>query len=163
MSPDPRRLVPRTDTLLADPQLAAAGKRLGRGLVKGAVQRVQQRIRDGEVAPPDAVGAVLASLPGTASSLRPVLNATGVLVHTNLGRAPLSSAAVEAIVAAAGTTDVELDLDTGRPGPGRHRARSGTRAGPRPGRARRDRRRLPHPRPARQHRCPVARGRDDEP
>src|SRR3990170_1606886 len=52
---DPRRQVPRTDTLLADPQLTAAGERLGRGLVKGAVQRVQQRIRDGEVAPPDAV------------------------------------------------------------------------------------------------------------
>jgi L-seryl-tRNA(Ser) seleniumtransferase len=117
MSPDPRRLVPRTDTLLADPQLAAAGERLGRGLVKGAVQRVQQRIRDGEVAPPDAVDAVLASLPPTAGSLRPVLNATGVLVHTNLGRSPLSGAAVEAVVAASGTTDVELDLGTGRRGP----------------------------------------------
>jgi L-seryl-tRNA(Ser) seleniumtransferase len=117
MSADPRRQVPRTDTLLADPRLAAAGERLGRALVKGTVQRVQQRIRDGEVAPPDAVHAVLASLPGTASSLQPVLNATGVLVHTNLGRSPLSSAAVEAVVAASGTTDVELDLGTGRRGP----------------------------------------------
>jgi L-seryl-tRNA(Ser) seleniumtransferase len=117
MSADPRRQVPRTDTLLADPRLAAAGERLGRSLVKGAVQQVQERIRAGEVAPPDAVGAVLASLPGTASSLRPVLNATGVLVHTNLGRSPLSPAAVEAIAAAAGTTDVELDLGTGRRGP----------------------------------------------
>jgi L-seryl-tRNA(Ser) seleniumtransferase len=117
MSDDPRRQVPRTDTLLADPQLAGAGERLGRGLLKAAVQRVQQRIRDGEVASPDAVEAVLASLPTTASSLRPVLNATGVLVHTNLGRAPLSSAAAEAITAAAGTTDVELDLATGRRGP----------------------------------------------
>src|SRR5688572_8679265 len=114
---DPRRQVPRTDILLADPQLAAAGDRLGRGLVKGAVQRVQQRIRDGEVAPPDAVDAVLASLPTTAGGLQPVLNATGVLVHTNLGRAPLSAAAVEAVVAASGTTDVELDLGTGRRGP----------------------------------------------
>jgi L-seryl-tRNA(Ser) seleniumtransferase len=117
MNADPRRQVPRTDTLLADPQLAAAGERLGRGLVKGAVQRVQQRIRDGEVAAPDAVDAVLDALPTTASSLQPVLNATGVLVHTNLGRAPLSGAAVEAITAAAGTTDVELDLGTGRRGP----------------------------------------------
>jgi L-seryl-tRNA(Ser) seleniumtransferase len=114
---DPRRQVPRTDILLADPQVAAAGQRLGRDLVKGAVQRVQQRIRDGEVAPPEAVDAVLASLPTTAGSLRPVLNATGVLVHTNLGRAPLSAAAVEAVVAASGTTDVELDLATGRRGP----------------------------------------------
>ena len=52
---DPRRQVPRTDTLLADERLAAAGARLGRGLVKDAVQAVQQRIRTGEVAPPDAV------------------------------------------------------------------------------------------------------------
>ena len=117
MSADPRRQVPRTDVLLADPRLAAAGERLGRSLVKGVVQRVQQRIRNGELVPSDAVGAVLASLPGTASSLRPVLNATGVLVHTNLGRSPLSQAAVEAITAAAGTTDVELDLTSGRRGP----------------------------------------------
>jgi len=117
MSDDPRRQVPRTDTLLADPRLAAAGERLGRSLVKGAVQRVQQRIRDGELPPGEAVGAVLAVLPGTAGSLQPVLNATGVLVHTNLGRAPLSEAAVEAVVAASGTTDVELDLATGRRGP----------------------------------------------
>ena len=117
MSDDPRRQVPRTDTLLADPQLAAAGERLGRALVKGAVQRVQQRIRDGEVPPARAVDAVLAALPPTAGSLQPVLNATGVVVHTNLGRAPLSEAAVQAVVAASGTTDVELDLATGRRGP----------------------------------------------
>jgi L-seryl-tRNA(Ser) seleniumtransferase len=117
MSADPRRHVPRTDALLAHPQLAEAGERLGRALVKGAVQRVQQLIRDGEVAPPDAVDVVLASLPSTAGSLQPVLNATGVLVHTNLGRAPWSAAAVEAVVAASGTTDVELDLRTGRRGP----------------------------------------------
>src|SRR3954451_24611830 len=116
MTADARRQGPRTDTLLADPRLAAAGEQLGRGLVKGAVQRVQQRIRDGELAPPDAVAAVLASLPGTAGSLRPVLNATGVLVHTNLGRTPLSAAAVESRGAASGTTDVELGLVPGRPG-----------------------------------------------
>jgi L-seryl-tRNA(Ser) seleniumtransferase len=114
---DPRRQVPRTDALLADPQLAAAGERLGRGLVKSTVQRVQQRIRAGEVRPERAVEAVLADLPASASSLRPVLNATGVLVHTNLGRAPLSAAAAEAMLAASGTTDVELDLTTGRRGP----------------------------------------------
>jgi L-seryl-tRNA(Ser) seleniumtransferase len=114
---DPRRGVPRTDTLLADPQLAAAADRLGRDLVKAAVQDVQQRVRTGALAPGDAVPAVLSALPTTAGSLRPVLNATGVLVHTNLGRAPLSPAAVEAVVAASGTTDVELDLATGRRGP----------------------------------------------
>jgi L-seryl-tRNA(Ser) seleniumtransferase len=117
MSADPRRHVPRTDTLLADPRLTEARERLGRGLLKDVVQQVQQRVRDGEVAPPDAVDAVLAALPGTASSLHAVLNATGVVVHTNLGRAPLSPAAVQAVVQASGTTDVELDLGTGRRGP----------------------------------------------
>lgn len=47
-------------------------------------------------------------------SLRTVINATGVVLHTNLGRAALSPAAVNAVVAAAGPTDVELDLATGR-------------------------------------------------
>jgi L-seryl-tRNA(Ser) seleniumtransferase len=46
--------------------------------------------------------------------MRPVLNATGVVLHTNLGRASLSAAAQEAMLAAAGYVDVELDLDTGR-------------------------------------------------
>jgi L-seryl-tRNA(Ser) seleniumtransferase len=114
---DLRRQVPRTDALLADPRLAAAGQRLGRALVKSAVQDVQQQVRDGLVAPADAARAVLDALPATAGSLRPVLNATGVLVHTNLGRAPLSPAAVEAVTAASGTTDVELDLASGRRGP----------------------------------------------
>jgi L-seryl-tRNA(Ser) seleniumtransferase len=114
---DLRRQVPRTDALLADPRLVAAGGRLGRALVKSAVQDVQQQVRTGRIAPADAVEAVLAVLPATAGTLRPVLNATGVLVHTNLGRAPLSAAAVAAVVAASGTTDVELDLATGRRGP----------------------------------------------
>ncbi len=116
-SDDPRRAVPRTDALLADPLVRAAEQRLGRVLVKDAVQQAQRRIRAGELSSGDAVAAVLDALPPTAGSLRPVLNATGVLVHTNLGRAPLSAAAVEAISAAAGTTDVELDLRTGRRGP----------------------------------------------
>ena len=42
-----------------------------------------------------------------------MINATGVIVHTNLGRAPLSAAAVDAITAAAGSCDVEFDLASG--------------------------------------------------
>ncbi len=112
---DTRRLVPRTDVLLADPRLTAAAARLGRPLVKAAVARAQQRVRDGEIAAELGVVAdtALAELPQYAASLTPVINATGVLVHTNLGRAPLSAAAIDAVVAAAGNCDLEFDLVSG--------------------------------------------------
>ncbi len=119
---DPRRLVPRTDTVLADPRLAAAVERLGRTRVKELVVAAQQQARRGELDPADVAGAAVAALPPTPCGLRPVLNATGVVLHTNLGRAALSPAAVEALTVAAGPTDVELDLGTG------HRARRGRTA-----------------------------------
>ena len=105
--------MPRTDLLLADPRLAEAERRLGRALVKAAVGRAQQRARDGQIAPEEVADAAVAELPARATALTPVINATGVLVHTNLGRAPLSAAAVDAIVAAAGPCDVEFDLASG--------------------------------------------------
>ncbi|HEX5087812.1 MAG TPA: L-seryl-tRNA(Sec) selenium transferase [Nocardioides sp.] len=114
---DPRRQVPRTDTVLDDPRLAEVAQRLGREQVKTAVVGRLEQVRRQELAARDVVDAVLRDLPSAGTSLRPVVNATGVVVHTNLGRAPLSAAAVEAIVTAAGPTDVELDLTTGRRGP----------------------------------------------
>lgn len=111
---DPRRRVPRTDTLLADPRLVEAQRVLGRALVKSVIADAQQRARAGEIEPERVAEHAVAALPVTASSLRPVINATGVVVHTNLGRAPLSPAAVDAVAAAAGATDVEFDLATGR-------------------------------------------------
>jgi L-seryl-tRNA(Ser) seleniumtransferase len=111
---DPRRHVPRTDVLLAEPRLAKAAQTLGPTIVKAAVVAAQQRVRTGELAAADLVEHVVATLPGTASSLRPVLNATGVVVHTNLGRAPLSPAALDAVLAAGASTDVEFDLATGQ-------------------------------------------------
>ena len=98
--------MPRTDLLLGDPRLVAAERRLGRALVKAAVGRAQQRAREGQIEPAEVADAAVAELPASAASLRPVINATGVIVHTNLGRAPLSAAAVEAIAAAAGNCDV---------------------------------------------------------
>ncbi|RUL90516.1 L-seryl-tRNA(Sec) selenium transferase [Verrucosispora sp. FIM060022] len=109
---DPRRRVPRTDALLAEPRLAAAVVGLGRDRVKAAVRQAQDRARRGEIDPDQVRDAALAALPPAAP--RAVLNATGVVLHTNLGRAALSDAAVTAMVAAAGHTDVELDLQTGR-------------------------------------------------
>ncbi|MFE3453046.1 L-seryl-tRNA(Sec) selenium transferase [Nonomuraea sp. NPDC059194] len=111
---DPRRFIPRTDAVLADPRLGEALARLGRTRVKAAVMDAQRRARQGAITPGQVVEAALDEL--TRSGPRRVVNATGVLLHTNLGRAALSAAAIEAVRAAAGTTDVELDLATGRRG-----------------------------------------------
>ena len=110
---DLRRAVPRTDAVLADPRLVTARSRLGVATVKAAVVAAQQRARDGEIAPGEVADAAVALLPAGASSFRVVLNATGVVLHTNLGRAPLSPAAVEAVVAASAYVDVEYDVSTG--------------------------------------------------
>ncbi|HET6909611.1 MAG TPA: L-seryl-tRNA(Sec) selenium transferase [Mycobacteriales bacterium] len=110
---DPRRAVPRTDALLNDPRLASAAQRLGRDLVKAATAAAQDAVRRGVIAPDEAADVAVASLPASSTSLRAVLNATGVVLHTNLGRAPLSPAAVEALHHASGYVDVEYDVATG--------------------------------------------------
>jgi len=114
MTADARRRVPRTDVVLADGRLAEAMTRLGRSTVKEAVAAAQQQARQGALDPAAVVDAAVAGLPETATSLREVINATGVVLHTNLGRAPLSDAALRAIEAAAGYVDIEFDLATGR-------------------------------------------------
>ncbi|MGN6611862.1 MAG: L-seryl-tRNA(Sec) selenium transferase [Angustibacter sp.] len=110
---DVRRHVPRTDAVLDDERLADARGRLGRSLVKSVVVEVLGQVRAGDLEADHVLEAVLAALPPTAASMVPVVNATGVLLHTNLGRAALSDAAIEAVVAAAGPTDVEFDRATG--------------------------------------------------
>ncbi|MDP9398731.1 MAG: L-seryl-tRNA(Sec) selenium transferase, partial [Actinomycetota bacterium] len=111
--PDIRRSIPRTDAVLADPRLAEPVVRLGRQLVKALVLDAQARARRGEISPEQVPDAAVAAVPASAAGLRPVLNATGVIVHTNLGRAPLSAAAQQALLAAAGPTELEFDLRTG--------------------------------------------------
>ena len=113
---DVRRLTPRTDAVLADPRLAAAEHRLGRPIVLSAVRDAQDRARGGTIDPSAVADSALESLPPLATTLTSVINATGVLLHTNLGRAPLSAAAREAVQAAAGGTDLEFDLASGRRG-----------------------------------------------
>jgi L-seryl-tRNA(Ser) seleniumtransferase len=110
---DPRRLIPRTDALLAEPRFVAAAERVGLRTVKACIAAAQQAARDGGIDPASVGDVAAAALPQAATSLRPVINATGVIVHTNLGRAPLSDAAVEAVRTAAAYTDLEWDRETG--------------------------------------------------
>ena len=94
-------------------------------VIRELVQQVQEQARRGELPPSQVESTLLAAVAERkATSLRPVLNATGVIVHTNLGRAPLSPGAVDAVVAASGYVDVELDLADG----GRSRRGAGARA-----------------------------------
>jgi L-seryl-tRNA(Ser) seleniumtransferase len=111
---DTRRRIPRTDTLLAQPPFAEAVGRLGAATVKQAITAAQDQARRGEIAPEDVPDLAAGLLPASATTLRPVINATGVLLHTNLGRAPLSAAARAALATSAGCTDVEYDLATGQ-------------------------------------------------
>lgn len=92
-------------------------------LVRGAIAETRSEALAGrmhpETAPLDAVkvrvGEAIDALLRT--SLRPVINASGVILHTNLGRAPLGQAAIEAIVETAGSySTLEYDLATGRRG-----------------------------------------------
>ncbi|MBW3659124.1 MAG: L-seryl-tRNA(Sec) selenium transferase [Actinobacteria bacterium] len=121
-SPDLSRL-PRVDLLLQREDALAAIDAYGRGPVTDALRRVLDDVRD-ELragaplpAPGDIVARVAADLRhARAGRLTRVLNATGVVLHTNLGRAPLSAAAREAAVDAAGYTTLEYDLAEGSRG-----------------------------------------------
>ncbi|MFC8037998.1 L-seryl-tRNA(Sec) selenium transferase [Paenarthrobacter sp. NPDC057355] len=122
---DPRRQIPRTNDLLALPAVIEARTRMSGHVIRGLVRDLQDQARRGDLPPAQIEPALLAAVAEhRATSLRPVLNATGVIVHTNLGRAPLSGDAVDAVVAASGYVDVELDLASG----GRSRRGAGARA-----------------------------------
>ena len=113
------RDLPAVHTLLGSPDLAGGLSRHGRAAVVGAIRQVldatRQRLRRGETV--DArvealAGEVLAALRRERPALRPVINATGVLLHTGLGRSPLAPEAIEAVAAAAkGYCSLEFDLE----------------------------------------------------
>ena len=107
------------DRLLREPGVAALLADAPRPAVVRAVRETVEAARRRRAGPPeDWPGEIrerLALL--TRPGLRPVLNATGVVLHTNLGRAPLAPAAVAAAAAvAAGYTNLELELSTGTRG-----------------------------------------------
>ncbi|MDP9094609.1 MAG: L-seryl-tRNA(Sec) selenium transferase [Actinomycetota bacterium] len=114
---DTRRGLPRTDAVLADERLRVLCDLVGRDRVKRGVVDELDRWRAAPSEPlPDAAAialAVINRLPRVATGLRSVINATGVVLHTNLGRAAMSAAAVGAMTAAAGYVDVEFDLTEG--------------------------------------------------
>jgi L-seryl-tRNA(Ser) seleniumtransferase len=123
MASDPRRLLPNMDVLLAHPELVERITAFGRGPVLGAARRVLDDGRRAAAggAPVPGVDELAARVAGEldrrwAGRTRAVVNATGVVLHTNLGRAPLSEAARAAVAAAAGYATVEYDLATGTRG-----------------------------------------------
>jgi len=118
-----RASIPSVDVVLRSDGAHDATARHGTRALTEAVRRrlddVRRTIADAERAPaPEAVlaDAVAGLEARRRRGLRPVINATGVVVHTNLGRAPLSEAARRAVAEAAGYVDVEYDLVTGSRG-----------------------------------------------
>lgn len=124
---DPRRFLPGVDTVLGRPALHEPLAALPRAVVVAAVRGAIDEARAAFGAerrdpPPDWAdqlaerAAQLASV-GVRPTLVPVINATGVILHTNLGRAPLAQAALDRIARAAeGYANLEFDLEQGTRG-----------------------------------------------
>jgi len=120
------RSLPSVSTILGTDEVADWLQGLPRRLVVAAVQTAiddaRRRILDGDVDEAFSTEEILVaaeeeltrrSLP----SLQPVVNATGIVLHTGLGRAPLSEVAIEAVVeGASGYCNLEFDLKTGERG-----------------------------------------------
>lgn len=116
MTEDPRRSLPSVERLLQEPAVAALLDNAPRSLVVAAAREAITAARRARSGPPDDWAADVAERAErrAARSLRPVLNATGVVLHTNLGRAPLARAALEALAAVAGGySTLEFDLAAG--------------------------------------------------
>jgi len=111
------RELPSVERLLTDPRLEGEPRPLVLAAARSALERARDKIRGGRDVD-DVVDLVLEEL-ATARrpSLRRVLNATGVIVHTNLGRAPLPSAALDRVAEiGAGYSNLEYDIEGGSRG-----------------------------------------------
>jgi len=118
---DARRALPSVGALLESAPVRALLDSAPRTLVVDAVRATVASAREGAPAPIDdvawghAIAGTLAEL--SRPSLRRVINATGIVLHTNLGRAPLADVAIQAIAAiATGYSNLELDLARGARG-----------------------------------------------
>src|SRR5437879_407869 len=119
------RALPSVDEVLSRPAVRALEVRVGRAAVKAGVRQAiaaaRERILSGAVNGPGELvpdQEVLSRAQREAAPrLRRVINATGVVLHTNLGRAPLHPDAVARVAeVASGYSNLELDLETGRRG-----------------------------------------------
>lgn len=119
------RALPKVDDLLRRHEVTALvalhGRELTLDALRGALDDTRTRVRAGdlsEVSAESIVAEAAARLAAIARrSLRPVINATGIVVHTNLGRSPLAASAVEAVAEVArGYSTLEYDVESGERG-----------------------------------------------
>jgi L-seryl-tRNA(Ser) seleniumtransferase len=120
------RKIPSVDELLGLPVLAELASRVNRDLVLDTARDFLERVRDeitrGSVNGPPEPQAIAAQIAGEVArllkpSLGAVINATGVILHTNLGRAPIAETAIEHIRETAGQyTNLEYDVSEGKRG-----------------------------------------------
>ncbi|MGZ4115152.1 MAG: L-seryl-tRNA(Sec) selenium transferase [Actinomycetota bacterium] len=118
-----RRKIPSVDALLRSAPGRRATASLGRPLLKAELVRTLDAVRAAAargVDPPEPdviLARAFQSAAAVAAGLSPAVNATGVILHTGLGRAPLPADALDAVVRAArGYTDLEVDRTTGARG-----------------------------------------------
>lgn len=121
--------LPQIEALLSQPSIAALSQGFSRAETRAVLRSVIAELRaallstDPPRALPDFAGPDFAAsvahriAAARAPSLRPVINATGIIIHTNLGRARLAPRAIAALAAAgADASNLELDLETGKRG-----------------------------------------------
>ncbi|HYO87449.1 MAG TPA: L-seryl-tRNA(Sec) selenium transferase [Candidatus Limnocylindrales bacterium] len=121
---NPLRRLPSVDALLQAEGSAGLAQRYGRAALtdalRGVLAGLRAQLAEGEIASVDSsdvLDATAAFLHAAfAPSLRPVINATGIILHTNLGRAPLSEAALAAVQGMGGYSTLEYDLASGKRG-----------------------------------------------
>jgi L-seryl-tRNA(Ser) seleniumtransferase len=121
------RLLPSVDDLLRAPELSPLLQREGQAAltdaIRGVLGALREEISSGHLSNAENVQLAVTGLPDAiartlraamAFSLRPVINATGVILHTNLGRAPLAEAAIRRIAEVAGCySNLEFDIAAG--------------------------------------------------
>ena len=116
MTDDPRRQLPSVERLLQEPAVAALVAVAPRPVVLAAVREAIEAARHSRAGPPDSWADDVSERVARRGdlSLRPVLNATGVVIHTNLGRSPLAPSAMHALAQVAeGYSTLEFDLAAG--------------------------------------------------